>query len=280
MDLERPSTSALIRRLREAARAKERSIGFARERGDGASVAPIVLLAEVGGLDAAAAGRAVAAGAASVLFSLDAESAGRLARDPSAAEAAVAACGEAVAGLTVAAEAWRLDGLIDGLGKAGFDYVVADVDAAPATLLTAEGIARVARIEEAAQTTGLLRALGDLPIDAILAGRARSTSAAGGLSLLDLMSYRHVIECVRQPVLVVADATVRPNDMQALRDVGVIGALVPADGAAGLPSLRDAVALVKAGRVAGTGGPAVTLPRLGLGAGREPDEEGDDDDDD
>jgi hypothetical protein len=277
MDLERPSTSALIRRLREAARAKERSIGFARERGAEAPAAPVVLLAEVSGLDGVAASRAVAAGAASVLFALDPEVAGRLAREPASAAKAIEACGEAVAGVTVAAAAWGLGGLTDGLSKAGFDYVVADVDGAPATLLTTEGIARVARVEEAAQTTGLLRALGDLPVDAVLAGRPRPALAGTGLSLLDLMSYRHVIECLRQPVVVVADESVRPADLQALRDLGVVGVLVPVANGAALAPLREAIASVKAGRAAGTGGPAVTLPRLAPDQSGE--SEGDDDDD-
>ncbi|HEV8637661.1 MAG TPA: hypothetical protein VG370_25865 [Chloroflexota bacterium] len=277
MDLERPSTSALVRRLREAARAKERSIGFARERETEPSPAAVVLLAEVGGLDPAAAGRAVAAGAASVLFAVDAEAASRLARDGGAAKTAIDACGKAVAGVAVVAEAWTLSGLADGLARAGFDYVVADVDGAPAWLLTTEGLACVARVEETAQTTGLLRALGDLQIDAILAGRTKPALAATGLSLLDLMSYRHVIECVRQPVMIAADASVEPEDIQALRDLGVVGIMVPGANADRLAAFGGAIANVKAGRVAGTGGPAVVLPRVAIGQGREAEEEEEDD---
>jgi hypothetical protein len=278
MDLERPSTSALIRRLREAARAKPRSIGFARERDGDGPAAAVVLLAEVDGLDSAAASRAAAAGAESVLFALAADAAGRLVRDPASARSAIEACGRAAAGVAVGADGWRF-GLPDALVGAGFDYVVANVDGAPATLLTTEGLARIARVEEAAQTTGLLRALGDLPVDAILAGRTRPGLATSGLSLLDLMSYRHVIECVRQPVVVVADDSVRPEDVQALRDLGVVGVLVPAASADRLGPLREAVASVKAGRAAGTGGPAVTLPRLTLGQTAEGEGEDDDDDD-
>src|SRR5207253_2776317 len=169
MEIERPPTSTLIKRLREASRVKPRSMGFGR-REDEAAAPAMVLIAEVAGLDARAARAAAASGAAAVAF--------------------------AVTGSETAALA------------AGDD----------------------AALQEA-----------------VLAGRARPGSGSAGLTVFDLMAYKLVVESVRQPVLVVADDAIRPDDLQALRDVGVDGLILAAShGAeATLAPYRDAIARVK-----------------------------------
>lgn len=267
MELERPSNSALIRLLREAARAKPRSIGFGRDR-DQKPTPHVAVIAEVRGLDAAAAKKAVADGAAAVVFALEGASSDQLALD---GKAAADGCGDAVPGLSVSGE-------IDAAaaGRAGFDFVVANVDGAPAGFLTAEGVGRVARVDADAQTTALLRALGELQVDAVVAGRASSRAE---LSLLDLMGYRHVVDCLRQPVLVAADASIKPIHLQALRDVGVVGVLLSAG--ADIAAFRDAAAQVKASKAAGasSGGMAL-LPRIQAGPTADSDKDDDGDDDD
>src|SRR5687768_14128994 len=118
MELERPSKSALVRRLREAARGKPRSLGFGRDRDEQPTPA-VVLVAEVAELDAAAARKVVADGAGAVVFALEGAASDHIARD---GKAAIAACGEAVAGLSVS-------GAFDAeaVAKAGFDFVVVNV---------------------------------------------------------------------------------------------------------------------------------------------------------
>ena len=264
MELERPSNSALVRRLREAARAKPRSLGFGRDRDEKATPA-VVVVAQVKGLDATAAKDAVADGAAAVLFALEGPAGDQVGRD---GKAAVSACGDAVAGLAVSGD---VDA--SALTRAGFDFVVLNVEDAPAAVLTAEGLAKVARVGAASQTTGLLRALGELQVDAVLAGRS---GGASGLTVLDLMSYRHVVDCMRQPVLVVADESIQAEHLQALRDVGIVGIVLP--GVGRVAAFAASAAKVKASRAAGAGGGMSLVPKLGAPPAAEAD--GDDQDDD
>jgi len=65
MEIERPPSSALIKRLRDASRARPRSLGFGR-REDEAAAPPLVLIARIDGLNASAASQAAATGAAAV----------------------------------------------------------------------------------------------------------------------------------------------------------------------------------------------------------------------
>jgi hypothetical protein len=262
MEIERPTSSALIRRLRDAARARPRSIGFGRDR-DGAAGPAVVVVASVRGYDAAAAKKAVADGAAAVLFE-----GGEVGKD---AREAAAACGDVAAGVALGQVAVAPS----DLERSGFDYVLVDVERAPAAVLAAEGVARVARVADASQSTGLLRALGELQVDAVLAARLRDGSAS--LTILDLMGFRHVVDCMRQPVLVEADANLQPESLQALRDVGVVGVVV--SDLARIGAFASAATTVKATRAAGASGGMAVLPRLSTPRSSGGDGEQEDDDD-
>src|SRR5919199_2228552 len=99
MEIERPPTSALIKRLRDASRAKPRSMGFGRREEEAAAPA-MVLVAQVNGLDDRAARAAAGAGAGAIAFALtEAEAAGIAAGESAALREAVAACGDAAPGL-------------------------------------------------------------------------------------------------------------------------------------------------------------------------------------
>jgi hypothetical protein len=264
MELERPSNSALVRRLREAARGKPRSLGFGRDRDDKPTPA-VVVVAEVRGLDASAARDAVADGAAAVVFTVDGPTMEQVSQD---GRVAVQACGEAVAGIALAGE---VDA--SGVAAAGFDFVLSAVDEAPIGFVAAEGVAKVARVDAALQT-GLLRALGELPVDAVVAGRV---GAASGLTVLDLMTYRHVVDSMRQPVLVVVDDSIQAEHLQVLRDSGIVGVLLP--GVGRVAAFAAAAGKVKATRAAGASGAMAVLPRLGTAPGGEVEHDDDDDDD-
>src|SRR5262245_61365352 len=99
MEIDRPPTSTLIKRLRDASRARPRSMGFGR-REDEAAAPAMVLIARVAGLDAAAARAAADDGAAAIAFALTGPEAAALAGGQSdALQPAVEACGEAAPGL-------------------------------------------------------------------------------------------------------------------------------------------------------------------------------------
>jgi hypothetical protein len=280
MEIDRPPTSTLIKRLRDASRAKPRSMGFGR-REDEAAAPAMVLVARIAGLDAAAARAAVEDGAAAVAFGLTGPEAAALAAGKSdALEEAVAACGEAAPGLLFG-DGPVAAGLTARLESLGVDFAISAVERAPAALLGREAPALVARIDNYGERPAFLRALGELKVDAVVAGRVQLASDQDGLTLFDLMAYKLVVESVRQPVLVVADESVRPDDLQALRDVGIDGVILAASGGqeGALARYRDAIAKVKiTRRAAPSGDTGPLLPRPGpSGAGS--DDEGDEDDD-
>jgi hypothetical protein len=279
MEIERPPTSTLIKRLRDASRARPRSIGFGR-REDEAAVPAMVLVAQVAGLDNRAARAAAAAGAAAIAFALnDREAAAIAAGESAALREAVAACGGAAPGLLFGDAPAPAD-LAELVESMGVDFAIAGVDRAPAALLGHDAPALVARIDNYSDHPAFLRALGELKVDAILAGPGQPGSGQSALTVFDLMVYKLVVDAVRQPILVSADEAIRPDDLQSLRDVGVDGLIVAVgDRPEGVLALyRDAIARVKVTRRAAPsvdGGPL--LPRLSPSAGSS--DEGDEDDD-
>lgn len=281
MDLERTPTSALIKRLRDAARARPRSLGFGRERAGAPPPPPMLLVAEVAGLDGAAASAAVAAGAAAVAFTIDAATAASIDNDLAAVAAAARAIVDAIPGLAFAADAAIPAGLPDRLAGVGIDFVVASVQRAPASLLNVESIARVPLID-ASQPAGMLRALGEMKIDAVVVGPPRRRRAAADLTVFDLMHYRQVAEFVRQPVLLRAEQTIQADDLQAIRDLGIEGIVLPlaslADAAATLTAFRDAIGKIKITRHPERADGGVFLPRPSVATAVAADD-GDGDDD-
>jgi hypothetical protein len=275
MEIERAPSSALIKRLREAGRAKPRRLGFAR-RDDDRAAPSIVLIAEVAGLDPEGARAATAAGAAAIAFVLDRPAVAALARgDTPALVAAIEACGDAIAGLTFSADTMVPADLVERAGDA--DFAIAAVERAPAALLRAEKLALVAQVEASIDRPALLRAVGELKVDAVLALPRGGSQHGAGLSLLDLMAYKLATDSARQPVLALADSSIRPEDLQPLRDVGVDGVVLPAG--ARIRAFADAAARVKVTRRASPAGDAAPfIPRTTARASAA--ERSDDDEDD
>ncbi len=282
MELERPATSALIRLLREAGRAKPRSIGFGRDREDGKQALPMVLVAELPGLDPEAAAAAVKAGAMAVSFAVDAATASTLGSG-AVLDAAVKACGEAAPGRSFAPDAAIGVDLPEIVAQAGIDFLVAPVQRAPASLLTTERLAKIPLVD-ASQPAALIRAIGDMDVDALCVAPPRRRRNAADLTVYDLMHYRGVAELARPPIMVVAEQAIRGADLQALRDVGVDGIVVPlrkfestAAAAAELESMKTAIGTVRITRKSDRARGDVLLPRVAASAVPAA---GDDDDDD
>jgi hypothetical protein len=281
MELERPAKSALIKLLRGAGRARPRSLGFGRERAEEKQPTAIVLLAEIEGLDPAAARSAVAAGAAAIAFVVGPEAVGGLAADSDALTSAIDACGDAAAGLVFGADAELMNDMPERLAASGVDFVVAPVQRTPASFLMAESMGRVPSID-ASQPAALIRALGEMDVDALYVAPPRRRRNAAELTLYDLMHYRGVAELARPPIMVLAEQGVRPEDLQALRDVGVDGVVIPlrrfGGAAEQLSAYRDAAATVKVQRkrTGSDEGGSVFLPRVGAATVASA---GDDDDD-
>jgi hypothetical protein len=275
----------LIKRLRDSSRAKPRSIGFGRGRDDDKPTPAMVLVAQVTGLDADATETAVKAGAAAVAFAVSDAEAGKLADgDTSALDAAIKAAGDAVPGLVFAGDVAVPAELVDRMTGLGIDFAIANVEHAPAALIEEEKVALVVRYDQYVERPAFLRALGDLKVDAVVAARATTSNAADALTIYDLMAYKLVAESIRQPALVVADASIRPGDLQALRDAGIDGIVISlaqlgGDVAVGLAPFREAIGKLKiksrADRASDDQGPF--LPRAtakaAAGGGDEDDED-------
>jgi hypothetical protein len=163
-------------------------------------------------------------------------------------------------------------------GKSGPDFVVfaaaGRVGAAPRD----EQIGKVLEVESA-MDDGLLRAVNDLPVDAVLIADGPESSP---LLWHQLMIFQHLANLFPKPLIVPTPADISPDEIKALWEAGVDGILVAADleKPGGLKGLRQAIDALPP-RTGRKGGQArVVLPRSGVEGlpAAPPDEEDDDDD--
>ena len=107
------------------------------------------------------------------------------------------------------------------LREMGCDFLVFDATKAPPALLREEEMAKIVEIQPS-MADGLARAIESMPIDAALIG------AEGGLSptIYHLMTYQHVANLVRKPLVVSVPTYVTSEDLEELLAVGVAGVVV------------------------------------------------------
>jgi hypothetical protein len=114
----------------------------------------------------------------------------------------------------------------DWLNKIGCDFFVFT----PATPVTAapaeENTGKIIQVESS-MDDGLLRALNDLPVDAVLA--ADSFGDGGALSYHHLMLLRYMGMLTRKPLIVPAPASITSEELKALWDAGIQAVLVTVD---------------------------------------------------
>ncbi len=163
------------------------------------------------------------------------------------------------------------------------DFVIADVDQAPATLLESEAVAKVLSVDDD-YAPHLIRTLGELPIDAVLA--KSKAAGADALSVRDLLHFRQVVDLIRRPVIGMAGLRFSPRLLNMFRDMGLEAVLLPVETAAGASAVRATVeeyrkAIDELGRPIGRAwGPGQAwVPHL-RGAGAPPKAEPDEDPDD
>lgn len=114
----------------------------------------------------------------------------------------------------------------EALDNSGCDFVVltpaSPVGAAPKN----EKTGKIMQVESS-MDDGLLRALNDLPVDAVLT--ADSFDEDGGMSYHHLMILRYMALLIRKPLLVPVPAGVTKEELKALWDSGVEAVVVPVD---------------------------------------------------
>ena len=105
------------------------------------------------------------------------------------------------------------------LREMGCDFLVFDAAKAPLALLREEKMAKIVEIQPSL-ADGLVRAIETMPIDAALIG------AEGELSIYQLMTYQHVGNLVRKPLVVSAPIDISNEDLEELLEVGIAGVVV------------------------------------------------------
>jgi hypothetical protein len=125
-------------------------------------------------------------------------------------------------------------------------------------LLKEEGLGKIAEIEPSL-ADGLIRAIGQLPIDAVLVGGEPS------LSVHRLMVCQHLANLVRKPLVALAPPGMSKQDLGELWEAGMAGVLVKVDGGAKeeLSGLRLAIDALPLSRRKGKERAEALLPSPG-----------------
>lgn len=207
--------SLFIDRLKRISRTSPRSIGFKAA----SSVSAILKMQLVAGLEADGAGQLTGhiIGADAVMLSLANRSAGVKTLREIAKAVSDIPCG-------VRLPAVPED--IKPLGKAGGDFAVFPSDCAVMGLLEGDTPGKIIEVE-AAINEGLLRAINQLPLDAVLVNCQKEGTA---LTWQHLMLFRRFADLLAIPLLASIPATVTATQLQAIWDAGVSGVVVGVTG--------------------------------------------------
>jgi hypothetical protein len=124
--------------------------------------------------------------------------------------------------------------------KAGADFMVFPAASCLSAIPGDEKLGKILQVE-ASMDNGLLRAINDLPVHAVLV----ADTFEGGDSLVwhQLMIYQHLANFISKPLIVPAPASLTETEVKVLWDTGVDGIIAAAEntGTEGLKMLRQAV---------------------------------------
>jgi hypothetical protein len=170
------------------------------------------------------------------------------------------------------------DGLIEKAGKSGLDFVVFSTAGRVGAAPRDKNVGKVLEVESA-MDDGLLRAVNDLPVDAVLISDGPDS---GPLLWHQLMIFQHLANLFPKPLIVPTPMDLSAEELKALWDAGVDGILVAADveKPGGFKGLRQAIDGLPARIGRKSGRTQVVLPRSGA-EGRPaapPDEEEEEED--
>jgi hypothetical protein len=117
---------------------------------------------------------------------------------------------------------------IEKIVGAGADFIVFPT-ATALTMVQNEAVGKILEVE-ASLSEGLLRAIDELPVDAVLIGGERKES----LTWYHLMLFQRFAALLTKPLLAAVPPTVTANELKALWEAGVNGAIVAVE--AGQPA--------------------------------------------
>lgn len=124
--------------------------------------------------------------------------------------------------------------------EAGCDFVVFPASGRIATTPLDEKVGRILQVESA-MDDGLLRAVNDLPVDAVLV--TDTFEDGGSLVWHQLMIFQHLAHIISKPLIVPIPADANGEELKALWEAGVDGVVVEVDTAkpGGLKELRQSI---------------------------------------
>ena len=163
------------------------------------------------------------------------------------------------------------------LGEMGCDFIAFSAHKASLSVLHEEGIGRVVQIGPSLEG-GLIRAIDQLPMDAVLIGGGEENEPF--LSVHHLMVCQRMASLVSKPLLMTMPPAVSDDDLQALWKVGIDGVVVPIEvGQPGerLLALREMINALPLAAKRQRGKVEALLPRIAegvsIGEGEEEEEE-------
>ena len=114
----------------------------------------------------------------------------------------------------------------EALVKAGCDFTVFTAGSAVTTTPQQEEVGKIIQVESSLDD-GILRAVNNLPVDAILVTDV--FEGEGSLLWHQLMIFRHLTSILAKPVIVPASLKTAESELKALWDAGVDGVVVETD---------------------------------------------------
>ena len=114
-------------------------------------------------------------------------------------------------------------GEIEQVVKADFDFVVFPAATTSLTIVQNKEVGKILEVE-ASLGEGLLKAVDELPADAVLIGGEKKE----GLTWHHLMLFQRFADLLTKPLLVSIPSNVTANELQALWGAGVAGVIVEA----------------------------------------------------
>ena len=112
---------------------------------------------------------------------------------------------------------------VERMMKSGFDFVVFPPAGTPLATLKDDKVGKILEVETSL-SEGLLRAVDDLPLDAVLVPNEQDGEYF--LTWQHLMSFQRCANLLTKPLLVYLPSDVSANELQALWEAGVNGVVV------------------------------------------------------
>ena len=153
------------------------------------------------------------------------------------------------------------------LGEGGADFIVFPAVSASKAILEEEKLGKIVAVE-AALDAGLLKAIDDLPVDAVLIAEEKAS-----LTWQELMLFRRCANILTKPLLVTVSPDIATSELQALCEAGVSGVVV-GDKLDKLRQMIDKLPAPKAGKRRKV---EPLVPRIGGETGTVSEEEEDED---